>query len=203
MPGGSGDGEETAGKSDRQARERLHGSAPGVVPGEAQGVAGEDRQAVHCGSEAGIGCPSEGERRGTTGINWNEWNGTLAGYWWLIEKGPEGGGEVMNRPRAMTEDECRDETLKHIAALVRYWHDESRAPAALEKMNGLVHSLLVLIDGGSGMMPGFTFSPMSTADDREFWRKKGTNWWPEDTDIGGSLHEHWHKFKPGRKGEGN
>lgn len=101
-------------------------------------------------------------------------------------------------PRAWTEEECRDMFLRHVAVLVRYWHDLP-APATrtvLDRMNGLAFSILSTIDGSSMEVPAFALTPAPHPDDAGYHRINGDNWWPDDVDIAGGLHEVWHRFQP-------
>lgn len=97
-------------------------------------------------------------------------------------------------PREMTPEECRTALLEQIAVNVRYWLHEPRAATVREKLNGLAFSILVIIDGESAL-PGFELIPSPHEDDKEYHRENGDNWWPDDVDISGDLHEHWHKFE--------
>jgi hypothetical protein len=101
----------------------------------------------------------------------------------------------MTEPREYTGDECRAMLLDQIATMVRYWHRESRAPTPLAKMNGLVHSVLTILDGGSAL-PAFDVTTAPHPDDAEYLRGEGENWWPTGVDIAGGLHDHWPEFEP-------
>ncbi len=84
----------------------------------------------------------------------------------------------------MTPEQMRDEFLRAAADLVRYWLNEDRAPTALEKLNGVVFSLLVMLDGECGEIPSMSVIPNC---DEGGWSRQN---------IAGSLHEEWHKFQP-------
>lgn len=102
---------------------------------------------------------------------------------------------ATDQPREYTADECRAMFLDQIAAMVRYWHRERRATTAMAKLNGLVHSLLVILDGGSAL-PGFEVRTSPHLDDAESLRAEGENWWPAGVDIAGGLHHLWPQFEP-------
>ena len=94
----------------------------------------------------------------------------------------------MSEPRQYTREECREMFLDEIRASVRYWLGEKSVPTAKEKLEGLAFSILVILDGGTGL-PGMKVTPNPHEDDAEFHREQGENWWPDGVDIGGGLHE--------------
>lgn len=102
----------------------------------------------------------------------------------------------MPRPRVMTEDECRAALLRQIAVYVSYWHKDTVETDTLRKLNGLVFSILVILDGEASDIPGFTVAPAPHEDDEEYHRMNDENWWPTSTNLAGGLHEIWHKFQP-------
>lgn len=98
-------------------------------------------------------------------------------------------------PRAYTTDEVAERFLGHLAVLARYWRDEERAPTAEEKLTGMGHSFLTMLDGMSGDMPAWKVRPWPHSDDEAFHRDEGENWYPsgdQAEDIAGGLHEQWH-----------
>jgi len=98
----------------------------------------------------------------------------------------------------MTEEEVRTTVLETVAAYVTYWEKESRTPAVRDKLEGLAFSILVILDGGAGLIPGFRVTPDPHPDDEAYHKSEGSNWWPTDVDIAGGLHEQIHKYM--RKG---
>jgi hypothetical protein len=64
--------------------------------------------------------------------------------------------------------------------LARYWGDERQVPdhSPLERCEGLVHSILTLLDGMSCGMPGFALVPSFHPDDPKDHRENGENWYP-------------------------
>jgi len=75
----------------------------------------------------------------------------------------------------MTRDEAREDLIKHLWHVLEYWEKESREPSTRGKMEGLLHSILVTLDGGSGMMPGFTVSAIVPEEDVEFHVSNGSH----------------------------
>lgn len=98
------------------------------------------------------------------------------------------------RPRAYTADEARDIILQTVADYVDYWENETRRPTSREKLEGLAFSIMVIFDGGAGMLPGFIVKPNPHESDKDYSISQGDNWWDPKTDIAGSLHENIHKF---------
>lgn len=102
---------------------------------------------------------------------------------------------VNKKPRAYTEEEVREKFLNQIRSLITYWNGESgsnvpKEHTSRERMEGLVHSILVMFDGGSGMMPAFNISVVSTDDDMEFFKEQGENWYVDGQVINDcQLHE--------------
>jgi len=103
----------------------------------------------------------------------------------------------MSEPRALKEQECRDAFLQYVRGLIDYCEKETRKQSVREKLELLVFAILVSIDGESVEVPGFRFIPNPHHDDREYRRNRGENWWPDDVDIGGCLHDQFCKMKGG------
>lgn len=109
--------------------------------------------------------------------------------------------------REYTEEEVRELLLGHISNLVDYWLNDSRAESTEAKMEGLAFSILSALDGSSMALPGFLVAPLPCEEDKEFHREQGENWFPENhevadqvkADLGGSLHEFWHKAREKNK----
>ena len=97
--------------------------------------------------------------------------------------------------REYTEEEIRKKFIKAIWSNINYWKNESRAPSLEEKMEGLAFSILVLLDGGSAMMPKFIVAPDPHPDDKQYYIENGENYFPENCDISGGLHEILNKYK--------
>ena len=110
-----------------------------------------------------------------------------------------------------TEDEVREKFLKYVWTIIDYWEGRFDPIVALypcrRKLEGLAFSMLVTLDGGSMELPGFIVAPDPHPEDKEFLQGKGENWYPENyeadvrCDIGGCLHELFHKFDPREKAD--
>jgi len=97
--------------------------------------------------------------------------------------------------REKTTDEVREEFLSHIRYLIDYWN---RIPqdSTKERLEGLVFSILVALDGGSSL-PGFIVAPIPHETDRECHIENGKDYYPENYgienqikgNIAGGLHK--------------
>jgi hypothetical protein len=100
-----------------------------------------------------------------------------------------------DEPRALTPDECRDEFLGHLWALVDFWEREGRACTRRELLCGMAHSILAALDGNVGMLPAFIVAPSPHEDDQAYSAGKGENWWPTDEpDIAGQLAYQMYRY---------
>jgi hypothetical protein len=95
----------------------------------------------------------------------------------------------MKKELKMTTEEAREKLILHFWQILEYWEQESRKPSTREKMEGLLFSILVTLDGGSGMMPGFTVSARVPPADVKFHEKEGSKYFPPDEDLAGGLHD--------------
>jgi hypothetical protein len=88
----------------------------------------------------------------------------------------------MFEPRAYTPDEVREQFLRSIIGMIAYWNSENGSNVSLlrsnrDRLEGLTHSILVLLDGGHGMMPAFEMRPACTKEDQEFRRAQQMHWY--------------------------
>jgi hypothetical protein len=101
----------------------------------------------------------------------------------------------MSEPRAYTETEVREQFLEQVRTLVRYWageHPLSNVPedyTAFQRCDGVAFSILSLIDGGNLSLPAFKLVTMPHEQDADYHREGGENWYPDDIDIAGALHD--------------
>ena len=105
----------------------------------------------------------------------------------------------MTEPREHTVEEMRRMIIEHISQTVDYWAAQGGLPEHI--CQGVAFSILTMLDGCAGMLPGFLVAPMPHEDDREFNAKRGKNWWPENHDaalngeLGGSLHDEFMAYR--------
>lgn len=100
-----------------------------------------------------------------------------------------------SEPRALTEQEVRELFLIQVRTMVRYWageHPLSNVPenyTAIERCDGVAFSILAIIDGCDLNLPAFSLTPLPAESDADYYRAHGENWYPDDIDIGGALHD--------------
>lgn len=78
--------------------------------------------------------------------------------------------------RAYTKAEMRDLFVNEVLARARYWATVKRSDE--DKLLGLAHSVLVILDGLASGMPAFEVIPVPHESDEAYHRKNGSNWWP-------------------------
>lgn len=98
---------------------------------------------------------------------------------------------MSDKPKAReyTQQEVRDNFLRHVRAIVDYWSNQPGKPR--DHISGCAFSILVALDGGSAEFPGFRVIPYPHPDDKSYCQSQGENWYPNDgCDIAGCLHEY-------------
>lgn len=102
----------------------------------------------------------------------------------------------MASPRELTEDEVREQFLRLVWKCVSDWEKVPNKNMR-ERLSGLAFSLLVILDGDSVAIPGFTVCPDPHKDDKSYRSEKGKNWFPEENcNIAGELHELFYELGP-------
>lgn len=94
--------------------------------------------------------------------------------------------------KELTRDEVRQRFIVSIRDCILYWSEQEETD--LHKLEGLAFSILVILDGGTGL-PGFIVAPNPHPDDKEFLTSSGEDFFSENyesdikCDIAGGLHE--------------
>lgn len=102
-------------------------------------------------------------------------------------------------PRAYTDEEVSEIFISQIWHLIDYWHNESKAEGK-EKLEGLAHSFLVMLDGNS-WLPKFIVAPDPHPTDKNYHIKNNEHYFPEnyltdiDCNISGGLHHLLYKYE--------
>jgi hypothetical protein len=94
--------------------------------------------------------------------------------------------------REYTQEEVKEMFLEKARSIAKYWAEQPNQ-SPLERTEGAIFSLPVILDGEDVDLPGFQVFPNVGEEDKEYRISNGENWFPEDCDIGGSLHEHFYK----------
>ena len=78
--------------------------------------------------------------------------------------------------RVKTEEEVKKELLDHIKMIANYW---AKLPdkSAEERCDGVAFSILTMIDGCSGEMPGFDLLVSPHEDDKQYHVDNGDNYY--------------------------
>jgi len=102
-------------------------------------------------------------------------------------------------PRAHTQKEVQEMFMRQLWHMVDYWEREERAKTSREKLEGFMHSMLVMLDGGSADLPAFEVIPMPHKDDKQYHIDKGDNYYgveDEEVTVNGedALHELMHTY---------
>ena len=93
-----------------------------------------------------------------------------------------------------TTDEIREKVLTHIKKMSVYWESQKNMPSC-EKLDGLVFSILSMLDGCSMDLPGFIVAPDPHPSDKEYHIDNNEKYFPDNQnakvkgDIAGCLHE--------------
>lgn len=94
----------------------------------------------------------------------------------------------MSEPRAWTAEEAREKFINHLKCIARYWANlPDQTP--LERTEGMLFSVLVTLDGGSGGMPAFDLIPCPHPEDKEFCISEGENYYDRIVINDCQLHE--------------
>jgi len=81
------------------------------------------------------------------------------------------------KPRAWTQKEVQEKFLHHCWTMVKYWAEDARTPSTNDKLEGLMHSFLALLDGMCVGMPAYEVIPSPHSDDKDFHIEQGENYY--------------------------
>jgi hypothetical protein len=103
-----------------------------------------------------------------------------------------------------TTEEVRQKVIEHVFHMVEYWDKVKGEYDQRYRMEGLVHSIFVMLDGGSATLPGFVVAPVPHPTDKDYHIEQDEDYFPENheavenikADIGGSLHELMNVYDP-------
>jgi hypothetical protein len=99
------------------------------------------------------------------------------------------------KPKAYTPEEVREMFLDQLRATKEYWLNETRAETESERMDGLVFSILNIIDGSTVGLPSFDLIPSPHEGDKDYLTSIGEKHFTKEVINNCQLHEHWYKNK--------
>jgi len=96
------------------------------------------------------------------------------------------------KPRAYTKKEMQKMFLKQLEAIKQDCINGVRRGANSweEAIDLAIFSTLVVFDGES-VLPSMDLIPTPCSDDKDYYIKVGENYWPENVNIAGLLHDQW------------
>ena len=98
----------------------------------------------------------------------------------------------MSEPREYTDYEIRELFLLKVKQTVRYWADLPDMECA-DKVDGCAFSILTLIDGCTDL-PAFSLIARPHPSDKQYHIEEDSNWFPDNVDISGFLHDEYCKL---------
>ena len=103
---------------------------------------------------------------------------------------------MTHTPKEYSKEEIQQQFVNHLWALIAFWEHCPHCKCEHDKLTGLVHSILCVLDGASGSLPGFLVIPSPHEADKAYQIERGEDYYPpaidatdEMCDIGGNLHE--------------
>ena len=96
------------------------------------------------------------------------------------------------KPIAYTPEEVRKMFLDQLRATKEYWLNETRVETESERMDGLVFSILNIIDGSTNL-PAFDLIPSPHEGDKDYLTSIGEKHFTKEVINNCQLHERWYK----------
>lgn len=99
--------------------------------------------------------------------------------------------------RAYTKEEIKEKFLRQVQTIIWFWSNPEHSDCGntFDRCEGVAFSILALIDGCDLNLPSFKLSPSPCPEDKEYFIEMKENWFPEDVDIAGSLHDQLKKYR--------
>ena len=120
------------------------------------------------------------------------------------------------KPRELTPEEVQERFLKAVWGQIHWWANETRAESTEDRLSGLAHSMLSLIDGSNATIPAFILAPLPHPTDKAYHKSQGENYFPCNkrgkkngnaigvkSDIGGNLAYQLYRVKEKMDKESN
>ncbi len=97
-------------------------------------------------------------------------------------------------PQAKTKEEVREEFLRQIKAVVKYWATtkimEPERDTIEERCDGVAFSILNIFDGTTAILPALNISLDPHADDKDYYKKHGEKWYKRGMIINNDVILH-------------
>ena len=100
----------------------------------------------------------------------------------------------MTKLRAYTEEEIIEMLMSKIYHSCQYWANETLETTEIDRLEGLVHTILSTLDGSSLELPSFDLIACPHKEDKEWYKENGENWFNK-TRIHTSLHDEYYAYK--------
>ena len=107
----------------------------------------------------------------------------------------------VHTPREYTQEEMEAIFLGKVREEINRW-EEMPERTVRQKLEGLALTILAILDGEGGNLPGFIVAPLTHHNDKQYSIDKGENYYPENhqiegmvkADIAGQLHNQLFKL---------
>ncbi len=104
-----------------------------------------------------------------------------------------------NQPRSYTKEEMREMFLYQCRTIAKYW-SRVKDQTKEEMCDGVVFSILSVIDGGSGGFPcAIDLVLRPHPEDKDYWITEGENWVEDGQVINNVTNLHDYYFKRGQQ----
>ena len=100
----------------------------------------------------------------------------------------------------LAEKEIQERIFAYLDNMIDYWISEKNRPSIRDKMEGLIFSVLIMVDGES-ILPAFKLIPSPCSEDKDYLTQLGEKYYPDDLDIAGDLHHSWSRKHKSPTGE--
>lgn len=100
--------------------------------------------------------------------------------------------EDQGNCRVYSRDEIQTMFIQNAKEIARFWSKVDEVSTE-ERILGAIFGVFTVLDGESAAMPGFTVKPHPHEDDKAYCQGNNENWFPDDVDIAGDLHERFVK----------
>jgi len=100
--------------------------------------------------------------------------------------------------RAHTKEEMLEMMMQHLESQPDYWNNVKEY-TTLEKLEGMLFSILVMFDGGTMVLPALDIVPHPHPSDKKYHIDEDENYWDEVVINDTSLHDLYCARKKKRK----